>query len=103
MYVPADKLLLEVMKNNPKETPQRIYSEKKLTPINFDLDLRRNKVQTAARIKGNSPMELLTRKLQWRGREVKRAVPKTSDPKSQRIVVKEDRINKIFFSSLNGW
>ena len=81
-----------MMKTTANEGFKRSESEKKMISSHFDVDFRISKVQTANRVKGNSPMELLTRKLQWRGREVKRMVPYTSDNKNARLSpVKEEQ------------
>ena len=69
---------------NTGDIPIRTQSERRILPINYDLQLKRTKVQTAVRSKGKSPMELLTRKLQWRGRDIKRIIPYTSDQKLYR-------------------
>ena len=107
MFLPAETILLDMMRTTQRDFPDRIRSEKKIVAVNFDLDPRRNKVQTAARVKGNSPMELLTRKLQWRGREIKRAQPYSSETKKanrDKETSKGDpRIEKIFLANLNGW
>ena len=79
--------------------PERSQSEKKIPAVTFDLDARRNRFLTANRIKGKSPMELLTRKLQWRGRDLKRMVPFTSDPKLNRpmgLFKSDQKIEKVF-------
>ena len=51
-------------------------------------------------------MELLTRKLQWRGRQVKRPVPYTSDVKNTRNNMEgltDKKIEKIFMAQMRGW
>ena len=86
--------------------PERSQSEKKIPSVTFDLDSRRNKILAANRVKGKSPMELLTRKLQWRGRDLKRLVPYTSDPKQNRplaLFKSDQKIEKIFLANLRGW
>ena len=85
--------------------PERSQSEKRI-PITFDLDNRRSKILTANRTQGKSPMELLTRKLQWRGKDLKRLIPYTSDPKQNRpltLFKSDEKLEKIFLSNLRGW
>lgn len=68
MYVPIDRVIQDFKKTGLTLLPKRVKSEKKLTSLKFDVDLRRNKVQTANRVVQRSPMELLTRKLEWQGK-----------------------------------
>ena len=71
-------------KNPNRDYFERSKSEKKIAPINFDLEARKTKASTAGKTKGKSPMELLTRKIQWRGRDVKRMIPYTTEQKNLR-------------------
>jgi hypothetical protein len=105
VYVPADKMLLEMMRTRGKEGAVREWSERKIGPFNFDLESRRTQVQTATRPKDPSPMELLSRKLQWRGRELRRADPPASDPKPLVSSKKgrEPRMESILLGQLRGW
>ena len=64
MYVPIDRVIQEIKKTSSNLLPERAKSEKKLTSLKFDVDLRRNKVQPANRVVQRSPMELWTRKLE---------------------------------------
>ena len=101
MLRPVDKLMLL-----PREAEEREWnsSHKKISALKYALDLDRNQLRTATRVKGPSPMELLTQKLQWREREVKRSKPLLQPPRTTQEYSKVPAGHEgIFLAHLEGW
>jgi hypothetical protein len=98
-----------MMKSNIEYGLNHSQSERKMAS-RYDIESRRYKIQTANRVKGNSPIELLTRKLEWKGKEVKRIEHYTGDSKNFRINPAKETHKKgtngfedMFLSNLKGW
>lgn len=98
--------IIAEIKRTSQEFISRAHSEKRILPPKYDVDLRKNKVHTATRVVHQTPKELLTRKLEWTGKETKKPIPFFYDTKSAKIFQTVKRklptYHKIL-QSLSGW
>lgn len=64
--------------------------------------MHRKKIGSAPRNVSKTPMELLTRKIQWRGKDIRKIVP-YNKPELRKVVLSKLGTDKALLNNLQGW